>query len=898
MTSGNGSAARGLPARPRYFAGQLVRHGDLEAGESHSLARHRRHAMHVHGCGVVCGLLVELETDPAGEQVLVIAPGFAVDGAGNELELGEATSARLGEICYLTGAAEARSTGSWPPDGGDVCALGPLADQRYYLALCHAEATFCPVPAYPDECGGTLRTEPARRRDCPHLVLLDSIGDTDCVRRNLRLGDPDWIESYDLFEPLGEGESPEFPPEPGAELVRAEPVLSRRWSTTEPPADGLRSNHLLVRWRRRVYCNAGRYRFRFVSDGGARLWVADQLVIDDWHPGAARARSGELILPPGVHEIRVEYFHETGAAFVDVVWQPLQTGWHARFYPYPEQEEPPEIPSGEPTATWIEPALAIQLEGSESFPDLPETHFVLRLVRDIEITAPGLHAFTAHTDDGMRIRIDGETVLDEWRTQAPTRYEPRVMLGPGTHRVEVDFFERRGFAVAKLTWRRAGPYNPSCHPPRLPGCVVLAAFDVRAGAIRPETLRNFALDVTHGFERAVLPSAEVLLGRAIAALGSEDPRPALAGILPGRGRPGETVAAVVFGHGVGGASRVRFATAGVTATVLSGGGDDWLPVQITIAADADPGLHAFALDTPWCRVDSSDFNLTFEIESLPLPTISPTIFTPTPTFQPTFFPTVFTAAPSFFTFFPTVFTLAPSLQPTFQPTFFPTVFTAAPSFLTFAPTLFTAAPSVFTVFTGPPTGPSFFSFFSLPPGGGGGPVVSSRFVPTGQPFRPPFAPLATTFVPGGGGILLGPDVLVDPARGEAPIGGLRGLEAEESSGLAVGGLATVGALAESQPDRIVELTGVSPIRALELVELARASISVRPAETAAGNRPVSDVSGVGPALSRRLEQAGIQTVGALALSDPPTVARLLRVSENRALRLLGNARARLFEEPS
>ena len=61
---------------------------------------------------------------------------------------------------------------------------------------------------------------------------------------------------------------------------------------------------------------------------------------------------------------------------------------------------------------------------------------------------------------------------------------------------------------------------------------------------------------------------------------------------------------------------------------------------------------------------------------------------------------------------------------------------------------------------------------------------------------------------------------------------------------------------------------------------------------------MSDVSGVGPALSRRLEQAGIQTVGALALSDPPTVARLLGVSEGRALRLLGNARARLFEEPS
>ncbi|MGH6900444.1 MAG: PA14 domain-containing protein, partial [Geminicoccaceae bacterium] len=523
MTSGNGSAAKGLPPRPRFFEGQLVRHGDLEAGESHAFARHRRHALHLHGCGVVCGLLVELEIDPDGEQVLVVAPGFAVDGAGHELELGEATSARLGEVCYLTGPAEARATGRWPPDGGDVCALGPLADQRYYLALCYAEATFCPVPAYPDQCGGTLRTEPARRQDRPHLVLLDALGDADCVGRNPRLEDPDWIASYYLFEP-GDGEAPpEFPLETDPDLVRAELALSRRWTDAEPPAADLRGNNLLVRWRRRGYFNAGRYQFRLESDGGARLWVGDQPVIDDWASGASRTRTSALVLAPGVHEIRVEYFHETGAAIVDLIWQPLETGWHARFHPYPEQDAPPEIPAGAPTAIWIESALALQLEGGDSFPDLPQTHFILRLVRDIEITAPGLYTFTAHTDDGMRIRIDGETVLDSWIVQAPTRHEPRVMLDPGPHRVEVDFFQRRGFAVAKLAWRRVGPYNPTCRPPRLPGCVVLAAFDVRAGAIRPETLQNFALDVAHGFERAVLPSAEVL-GRARATLGSDDPR--------------------------------------------------------------------------------------------------------------------------------------------------------------------------------------------------------------------------------------------------------------------------------------------------------------------------------------------------------------------------------------
>jgi hypothetical protein len=152
--------------------------------------------------------------------------------------------------------------------------------------------------------------------------------------------------------------------------------------------------------------------------------------------------------------------------------------------------------------------------------------------------------------------------------------------------------------------------------------------------------------------------------------------------------------------------------------------------------------------------------------------------------------------------------------------------------------------------------------------------------------------------PGGGGALIGGDVLIDPARGEAPVGDLRSLEPDEVARLKGGGLDTIGALAGSEPDRVADLLGVSPIRGFEVIETARTAIRIRPADTPAANRPTRDVRGIGVVFSDRLASGGIHTVGTLALSNPETVARLLEVSEERALELLGRARARVFKQPS
>ncbi|MGB9454733.1 MAG: PA14 domain-containing protein [Bryobacteraceae bacterium] len=54
--------------------------------------------------------------------------------------------------------------------------------------------------------------------------------------------------------------------------------------------------------------DAGRYRFSLLADDGAKLYLDNQVVIDNDGQHQARAVSGSATLTRGVHDIKIEYF--------------------------------------------------------------------------------------------------------------------------------------------------------------------------------------------------------------------------------------------------------------------------------------------------------------------------------------------------------------------------------------------------------------------------------------------------------------------------------------------------------------------------------------------------------------------------------------------------------------
>jgi hypothetical protein len=78
--------------RVNYFSGQMLGVEDLKAEQDYFRGRLRRLNLAAHGVGVVSGLKISL-TDKG--QAVLIQPGLAVDGVGEEIEVPEIVSVPL-----------------------------------------------------------------------------------------------------------------------------------------------------------------------------------------------------------------------------------------------------------------------------------------------------------------------------------------------------------------------------------------------------------------------------------------------------------------------------------------------------------------------------------------------------------------------------------------------------------------------------------------------------------------------------------------------------------------------------------------------------------------------------------------------------------------------------------
>ena len=72
--------------RVRYFRGKLLDTDDFTAEQSYLRGRLRRRNRWIHGSGVVSGLAVSIRRTKGAARV-VVAPGFAVDPRGEEIEV-------------------------------------------------------------------------------------------------------------------------------------------------------------------------------------------------------------------------------------------------------------------------------------------------------------------------------------------------------------------------------------------------------------------------------------------------------------------------------------------------------------------------------------------------------------------------------------------------------------------------------------------------------------------------------------------------------------------------------------------------------------------------------------------------------------------------------------------
>ncbi|RMG28913.1 MAG: T9SS C-terminal target domain-containing protein [Bacteroidetes bacterium] len=105
-------------------------------------------------------------------------------------------------------------------------------------------------------------------------------------------------------------------------LERTDSVVNFRWDASSPDPALIPSDSFTVRWLGEVQALlTDTYTFYVRSDDGARLWVNDELLIDQWHPQATEEHEGRIELQAGQRvPIRLEYMEVGGGANVALSW--------------------------------------------------------------------------------------------------------------------------------------------------------------------------------------------------------------------------------------------------------------------------------------------------------------------------------------------------------------------------------------------------------------------------------------------------------------------------------------------------------------------------------------------------------------------------------------------------
>ena len=108
--------------------------------------------------------------------------------------------------------------------------------------------------------------------------------------------------------------------------------------------------------------------------------------------------------------------------------------------------------SGAPTLVRTDP---VDFDWGNGSPDssISADHFTARWTGSVQPQFDETYTFTTTTDDGVRLWVNGQSIIDEWVDQGPTAWSGSIALkAQQRYNIEMDYYENGGGAVATLSW--------------------------------------------------------------------------------------------------------------------------------------------------------------------------------------------------------------------------------------------------------------------------------------------------------------------------------------------------------------------------------------------------------------------------------------------------------------
>ncbi len=271
-------------------------------------------------------------------------------------------------------------------------------------------------------------------------------------------------------------------------LTRVDQAVNFRWGTGAP-APNLGKDFFSVRWTGFVVPKYSEtYTFYTNSDDGVRLWVNGQKLVDQWNLQAETEKGGSIRLEAGkTYAIKMEYFEDTGKATSQLLWSSPsqskeivpQSQLFSSTTPTPTLPPPPPAPAPAPVSpapvisngnglkaeyfgdkelknlklTRTDATINFNWQNGAPAPTVGSDYFSVRWSGQIVPKYSETYTFYTNSDDGVRLWVNGQKLVDQWNLQAAKEHRGTITLEAGKkYDIRLEYFENTGKASAQLSW--------------------------------------------------------------------------------------------------------------------------------------------------------------------------------------------------------------------------------------------------------------------------------------------------------------------------------------------------------------------------------------------------------------------------------------------------------------
>ncbi|MEQ9236918.1 PA14 domain-containing protein [Coleofasciculus sp. E2-BRE-01] len=259
-------------------------------------------------------------------------------------------------------------------------------------------------------------------------------------------------------------------------LTRTDETVDFNWGSGSPDV-AIDSNTYSVRWTGSVApLYSETYEFFTNSDDGVRLWVDDQLLIDNWTNHAATENSGTIDLQAGQqYDIRMDYYENFGKSVAQLLWSSESQGKEI----IPESRlDSLAVDTPSPDISGNGTGLTAEYYNNRDFTDLALTRtdetvdfnwgsgspdaaidsntYSVRWTGFVEPLYSETYQFKTSSDDGVRLWVNDQLLVDNWTDHGVTDNRGTIDLEAGQqYEIRMEYYENRGKSVAQLAWSSA-----------------------------------------------------------------------------------------------------------------------------------------------------------------------------------------------------------------------------------------------------------------------------------------------------------------------------------------------------------------------------------------------------------------------------------------------------------